>query len=65
MHAAPLHNFYIVFGLPRAVILDLFSTMPPLSNCPLFHTPMTISRLYKQMYLLVNLLIKHFILHSA
>jgi len=49
----------------RPVVLNLFSTMLPLSNWPLFHAPMTINKLYKQMYLLVNLLIKLSMLQSA
>jgi len=41
----------------RPVFLNLFSATTPLSNCPF--------KLYKQMYLLVNVFIKLYMLQSA
>jgi len=49
----------------RTVVLNLFSTAPPLSNCPLCQAPLKTKNLCKQMYLSVNLLMKLSMLHSA
>jgi len=49
----------------RSVVLNLFSTTPPLSNCSLCQAPLTIKKWYKQMYLLVKFLIKLPMLQSA
>jgi len=44
---------------PKAVVvLNLCSTTPPLCNCSLFQDPPTLNKLQKQMYLLVDLLIR-------
>jgi len=40
-------------------------TTPPSSNCPLFQDSLTINKLYKQMYVLINLLIKLSMLQST
>jgi len=39
----------------RAVVLNLFSTAPPLSNCPSCQAPLKTKNLCKQIYLSVNL----------
>jgi len=49
----------------RTVVLNLFSTAPPLRNCPLCQAPLKTKNLCKQMYLSVNLLMKLSMLHSA
>ena len=44
----------------EAVVFNLFSTTPPVSksNFPLFQVSLALNEVYKQMYLLVNLMIK-------
>jgi len=46
----------------RAVVLNLFSL---LNNFPLFHSSLTLNKLWKQMYLFVNLTNKLSILWDA
>jgi len=50
-----LSQWFLTFSLPRSL----------LSNCPLFQAPLTVNKLYKQMYLLVNFLIKLSMLQSV
>jgi len=50
---------------PRLVVLNLFVFHDRLSNCPLFQGVLTLTKAYKKMYLVVNLLIKLSMLQSA
>ena len=40
----------------KPVVLNLSSSTPHLSNCPLFQVPLTLNKLLKQMYLLVKVI---------
>ena len=40
---------------PDPVVLNLFPTMPPFSNCALFQAPLSLNKLEKQMHLLIKL----------
>jgi len=54
MQTFGLEQWFLTFSLPR---------LP--STCPLFQAPLATNKLQKQMYCLLNLLIKHSMLYSA